>query len=339
VLSLEESGAESHRLQAAQEKGKFHQIVGMIVTISTVLVAVVAVLVFLAERRQYKVHSEGIVLITGASTGIGRDAAVYLTEHTGYLVLAGVRKESDFSSIDKLGKKNLKPVLIDVSSHESCTKTVQEIRALSESRGLPFVGLVNNAGVGHFNPVEFQDLDAARSLFDTNFFGLLDLTQQVLPLLRASQGRIVMLSSVSGFVASPFSGIYAASKFAVEALSDSLRRELQHHGVSVSVIQPGYVRTQIISSSRKNSQEQFEEQQADLLALYPTAAKRAGMEKMMSEQPGPEVTTTPAIVHALTAAHPKTRYPVASGMGLSATFISWIVWLVSDRVEDVIFSR
>jgi NAD(P)-dependent dehydrogenase (short-subunit alcohol dehydrogenase family) len=316
-----------------------HKVVDMIAAVSTVLVAVTAVLVFLAERQQYKVHSEGIVIITGASTGIGRDATEFLADNFNFVVLAGVRKESDFSAIEKLNKKNLRPLMLDVSSHESCTKAVQEIKSLSDSRSLPLVGLVNNAGVGQYNPVEFQDLDAARAVFDTNFFGLLDLTQQVLPLLRASGGRIVMLSSIGGFVGGPFSGVYAASKFAVEALSDSLRRELQHHNVSVSVIEPGYVRTQLIASSRKSSQEQYNQQEAQLLALYPAVGNPAEMEVMMSTQPGPEVTTTPAIVLALTAAHPKTRYPVAGAAGLSATVIAWIVWLLSDRMEDALFFR
>lgn len=312
-------------------------ILAMLVTVTAIAAAAIAVLVFLSDRREYKVHNKGIVLITGASSGIGRHAAEFLADNHDFLVLAGVRKDSDFSSIANMAKKNLRPLMIDVASHESCTKAVEEIRRLTESENLPFVGLVNNAGVGHFNPIEFQALNDARAVFDTNFFGLLDLTKQCLPFLRASQGRVVMLSSISGFVSTPFSGIYAASKFAVEALSDALRRELLHHGVSVSVVQPGYVRTAIIASSRKASETQFEEQKVELLELYPAAVKRGGMEKMLSEQPGPDVTTTPAIVHALTSAVPKTRYPVAGALGMSATFISWFVWTTSDRIKDFLF--
>mmetsp|Transcript_119388 Transcript_119388/g.234583 ORF Transcript_119388/g.234583 Transcript_119388/m.234583 type:complete len:310 (-) Transcript_119388:44-973(-) len=308
----------------------------MLGLLSAAVVAVIAALVFFKEQHEYFVHNSGIVLITGASTGIGRHAAEYLADNHNFLILAGVRKESDFSSIQNMNKSNLLPILIDVSSHESCEVAVEEIRKLSEQRRLPFVGLVNNAGVGMFNPLEFQDMGEIRRLFDTNVFGLLDLTQQTLPLLRASKGRIVMLSSVSGFVSSPFSGAYAASKYAVEALSDSLRRELVEHGVSVSVVQPGYVRTQIIASSVKASEEQYLERKSEMLSLYPGAAKRDGMEQMMAEQVGPDVTTTPAIEHALIAAYPKTRYPVAGAMGLSAKFISWMVWALSDRLEDTI---
>jgi short-subunit dehydrogenase len=309
----------------------------MLGIVSAIAVAAVSALVFFTEMREYKVHTEGIVLITGASSGIGKDAAEYLADHHNFLVLAGVRKQSDFAAVEKLNKKNLLPFLIDVASHESCTTAVDNVKKLSVERNLPFVGLVNNAGIGRFSPLEFQEMDDARALFDTNVFGLLDLTKQTLPLLRASQGRVVMISSISGFVSSPFSGIYAASKFAVEALSDALRRELLSHGVSVSVVQPGYVRTQIIATSRKATEEVYKEQSSQMLALYPGVAKREGMEEMMAQQPGPELTTTPGIVHALTAAHPKTRYPVAGALGLSATAISWMVWSLSDRVKDFLF--
>jgi short-subunit dehydrogenase len=210
------------------------------------------------------------------------------------------------------------------------------LKELTEKYNLPFVGLVNNAGIGgNYSPLEFQDMEYARKLLDTNVFGLLDLTQLSLPLLRQSQGRLVMISSLSGIFSLPLSGIYSASKFALEALSDALRRELAPHNVSVSVVQPGYVKTQIIKSSMKSIQEQDQE----MLTLYPTAsvAKRERMAEMMERMPGPEVTTTPAILHALTAAFPKTRYPVAEASGLSAKTLTWVSWILSDRIKDLVF--
>lgn len=300
-----------------------------------ITVSLLAGLVFHAERKEYKVHGKGIVLVTGASTGIGRDAAEYLSKNTGFLVLAGVRKESDYQSILESNQQML-PFMIDVSSHESCVNAVTKIQELTEKYDLPFVGLVNNAGIGgNFSPLEYQDMGFARTLFDTNVFGLLDLTQQALPLLRASQGRIVMISSLSGIFAIPLSGVYSASKFALEALSDTLRRELAVHNVSVSVVEPGYVKTAIIQTSLKSIQTQS----AEILALYPSAAvsKRQGMAEMMDRMPGPEVTTTPAIVHALTSAYPKTRYPVAQASGLQAKVLTWVSWGLSDRIKDMVF--
>lgn len=308
----------------------------MIGIISAVAVALVAVLVYFAERREYTVHREGIVLITGASTGIGRDAAEYLASNSDYLVLAGVRKQSDYNSIVEMNKSNLLPLTVDVTSHESCVSAIDQIRSLSESKGLPFVGLVNNAGLGGFNPIEFEDVERAKALFDANVFGVLDLTQLSLPLLRASRGRVIMISSVAGFVSNAFSSVYCASKFAVEAISDALRKEMLAHGVSVSVVQPGYVKTQIIARSINASAEEFEHKKEAMFALYPKTAKRLGMAEMMAKQPGPESTTTPAIVHALTSPFPKTRYPVASANGLSAKTISWLVWALSDRLKDML---
>lgn len=300
-----------------------------------VAVALLAGLIFHTERKEYFVHTKGIILVTGASTGIGRDAAEYLSKNTGFLVLAGVRKESDYQNILESNKQML-PFMIDVASHESCVSAVGKIQELTKKYNLPFVGLVNNAGIGgNYSPLEYQDMVYARTLFDTNVFGLLDLTQQALPLLRASQGRIVMISSLSGLFAIPLSGVYSASKFALEALSDTLRRELASHNVSVSVVEPGYVKTAIIQNSLKS----VASQSAEMLALYPNAAvaKREGMAVMMERMPGPEVTTTPAIMDALTSAFPKTRYPVAQASGLQARVLTWVSWILSDRIKDMIF--
>ena len=302
--------------------------------IVAVVVALVAGLIYQTEHKQYPVHTKGIVLVTGASTGIGRDAAEFLSKNSEFLVLAGVRKDSDYQNILDTNK-SLMPFIIDIASHESCTEAVKKISELSEKYNLPFVGLVNNAGIGgNFSPLEYQSLDYARKLFDTNVFGLLQLTQLTLPLLRASNGRVVMISSLNGIFATPLSGVYAASKFAVEALSDSLRREVAHHNVSVSVVEPGYVKTNIIQTSLKAIQ-----QDAEMLRLYPaaSASKREGMAKMMDSMPGPEVTTTPAIVHALTSPFPKTRYPVAQASGLNARVLTWVSWALSDRLKDKVF--
>lgn len=305
-------------------------------------VVVAAALVYKAERKEYPPHTSGIILITGASSGIGRDAAEHLAKNYNFLVLAGVRKESDFQKIQEQNHKNLLPLIIDVSSHESCVHAVEKLKELIDKHNLPFVGLVNNAGVGEFNPVEFQDIAEARTLFDTNVFGLLDITQLTLPLLRSCKGRVVMLSSISGIVSTPFQGLYAMSKYAVEALSDALRREVTRHGVSVSIIEPGYVKTQIMKTSLRGKGPdgvEIEPQNADMLALYPAAIKRDGMAEMMERMPGPETTTTPAIVHALTSAFPKTRYPVAQASGLSGRVLSWLAWLLTDRLKDVAFGK
>lgn len=312
----------------------------MIGTALATAVVLIAFLVLQSERHGYHVHTSGIILITGASTGIGRDAAEYLATNFNYLVLAGVRKEVDYNAIKEKNTKNLVPFIIDVSVPHSLNKAVSDLKMMMDQHNLPFIGLVNNAGVGAFSPLEFQDIAGARSLFDANVFGVLHLTQLTLPLLRSSKGRIVNLSSLSGIVSSPFSGLYAASKFAVEALSDSLRREVAPHGVSVSIIEPGYVKTQIMQSALKNGDGvRVEPVSEEWLAVYPASAKRDAMAVMIETMPGPASTTTPAIVDALTAAFPKTRYPVAQAGGLGAKVLSWIVWATTDRIKDFIFQK
>jgi NAD(P)-dependent dehydrogenase (short-subunit alcohol dehydrogenase family) len=149
--------------------------------------------------QEYHTHKNGIVLISGASTGIGRHAADYLSQR-GYKVYCGVRKHDDFDSILALRNKNLVPVILDVTKHKSCTSVMQIISGDIKFTNLPFVALVNNAGISRDVINEFHPLEDARLLFDTNFFGAVDLVQQALPLLRESKGRIVMISSVGALL-------------------------------------------------------------------------------------------------------------------------------------------
>jgi NAD(P)-dependent dehydrogenase (short-subunit alcohol dehydrogenase family) len=160
--------------------------------------------------REYPVHNQGIVLITGASTGIGFDAALSLAEigtaagdrddRYHYHVYAGVRKDQDIVRIKNLNITNLTPILLDVSQHQSCVQVMNFLTQETDRLQLPFIALVNNAGVSRKLPIEFHDLDDAKRVFNTNYFGALDMIQLSLPLLRKSQGRIVMTSSITGFI-------------------------------------------------------------------------------------------------------------------------------------------
>lgn len=160
----------------------------------------VFVLIDYIFQKSFIVHEKGIVLITGASTGIGRHAGEYLANHTGYTVLLGVRKIEDAEEIAAQNKPNLIPIILDVTSHESINDAVTEIKKKMEDKKLPFVALVNNAGISRRAPFELHDLDDIKFVFNTNLFGTIDLTQILFPLLRESKGRIVMVSSVSGKV-------------------------------------------------------------------------------------------------------------------------------------------
>ena len=179
------------------------------------------------------------VLTTGASKGIGFDAARLLAQK-GYRSLGTVRRDADATHLREAG---VEPVLMDVTNAASIARAAGEVERLLD--GMPLRALVNNAGVPAAGPIELADLDEARALFEVNFFGALATTQAFLPFLRESKGRVINMSSVSGRFAFPFAGIYAASKYALEAASDALRRELATAGIKVILIEPGSVQTPI----------------------------------------------------------------------------------------------
>lgn len=291
-------------------------------------------------RKAFTVHKSGIVLITGASTGIGHAAAEYLANNHSFLVLAGVRKESDAAQIRSMNIPNLQPLTIDVAKHDSCVKAVENMKKIMKERNLPFICLVNNAGINRHLPAEFQPVDDARTLFNINFFGVLDLIQLVLPVLRESKGRIINLSSVSGFISVPTMAIYSASKFAIEGLSDGLRREVAHFGISVSIVQPGFVRTTIAHTTEEVSMHIVEDPATNHLmrSLYapfygPNTTKK--LEMKLKKADTTEVTSK-AIEHALVDKYPKTRYPVSNSNGVPAWVLAWISWLANDDVNDIL---
>eukprot|EP00913_Durusdinium_trenchii_P032809 g30714.t1 len=189
----------------------------------------------------YPVHQSGAVLITGASTGIGLHAAKGLAE-MGYRVYAGVRSQAD---VEKIKRENpsLEPVIIDVTIEETVTRTVQQIKEELKIQGLKFVGLVNCAGVSRRLPLELEDMDIVKQLYEVNVFGVTRVTQAFLELLRDSQGRIVNIGSVAALLPHKGSSTYSGSKAALEMITDSLRLELAPWKISVSVVQPGYVQT------------------------------------------------------------------------------------------------
>ena len=240
--------------------------------------------------------------------GIGRHAAEYLAKnYPDCIVLAGVRKTQDFQSIEKEHISNLIPIYTDVTSHQSIVKSIQTVQTLMKTKNLPFIALVNNAAIANWKILEYFDVSEAKSLFDTNFFGVLDITQQFLPLLRASKGRIIMMSSISGFSAIPLASIYSASKWAMEALSDGLRRETLPMGISVSVIQPGYIKTDMLTDIR--SQITHEKDVTDSQHLYThivNEKKINAIIEQIEQGSSPEVTTK-VIEHALFNRQPRTR--------------------------------
>ena len=181
------------------------------------------------------------VIVTGASTGIGFSIAELLA-NKGYQVLAGVRTLEDQVRLEDL-HSNIQSFILDVAQSESIQKAFTETAPILDQATR--VSLVNNAGIAVPGPIEGLKISDLRRQFDVNFFGLVEWTQQVLPFIRKTKGKIFNMSSVSGLVASPYLGAYASSKFALEAMSDALRREMLRFGVEVVIIEPGPIRTPI----------------------------------------------------------------------------------------------
>jgi NAD(P)-dependent dehydrogenase (short-subunit alcohol dehydrogenase family) len=241
----------------------------------------------------------GGVVVTGASTGIGRETARMLAA-LGFEVFGTVRRSEDAEAVRADG---VTPVFMDVTDGASIQTARESVKAVLGTR--PLVGLVNNAGVQAAGPLELLPLEELRAVLEVNVIGLVGVTQTFLPDLRGSKGRIVNMSSVSGRIAMPFAGPYCASKFALEAISDSLRRELIGSGVLVIVIQPGSVRTPIWDKVRTANLERYRDTPYAKLLPRIRDQALAGVQKGL-----PPSVVAEAVVHALTTPRPPTRIPV-----------------------------
>jgi len=191
-----------------------------------------------------------LALITGASTGIGRETALTLVR-SGWTVLAGVRAQAAGEQLaaDAAGPGRLLALTLDVTDPDQVAAAAVRVAevagegAASAPGGLD--GLVNNAGIGLGGPLELIGAEDLQRQFDVNFFGQMAVTRALLPALRSARGRIIFVSSIGGRVAMAFNGPYAASKYAIEAVGDALRVELDSSGVQVALIEPGSVATPI----------------------------------------------------------------------------------------------
>lgn len=249
-------------------------------------------------------------------------------------MFAGVRSEAAGQRLQQQASARLTPVHIDVTDAASIAAAAEQIGKAVGPSGL--AGLVNNAGFAVGGPMEMVPLDLLRKQFEVNVIGQVAVIQAMLPLVRAARGRIVNMSSVSGIVAAPFFGPYSASKYALEAISDSLRVELRRWGIRVSLVEPGSVDTPIWEKSHASAEELLRQMPPAAESLYGEdfdAARKATGE--MARHAMPVERVVQAVVHALTARRPKTRYPVGT-----STRIVVAVWhLLSDRVHDWFMRR
>jgi NAD(P)-dependent dehydrogenase (short-subunit alcohol dehydrogenase family) len=275
--------------------------------------------------------SRGYVVITGASTGIGEACAHHLAG-LGFNVFAGVRKQED---AERVAGPRIEPVMLDVAEDASVSAAADQIAAAVAGRGL--AGLVNNAGIAVAGPLEFIDLADFQRQLDVNVTGVLRTTQSMLPLIReGTRGRIVNISSIGGRVALPLVGPYNASKFAVEALSDSLRRELRPWGIHVAVIEPGTVATPIWDKGVAQAQELDRDAPPEVRERYGDVIDRIRAEAEKNRTAGvPPQEVADAVAHALTAARPRTRYLIGRDAKIRASFAK----VMPDRMLDAAIAR
>jgi len=269
-----------------------------------------------------------VVVITGASTGIGAACALLL-DKLGFSVFAGVRQDVDAEALKQKASPRLIPIFLDVTDPESIISAVETVKNAVGDGGI--WGLVNNAGIVVPGPLELLPIADFRHQIEVNVTGQLAVTQGFLGLLRQGRGRIVNMGSISGRSAVPFMGAYNASKFALEGLTDAMRMELRPWGISVSIIEPGAIATPIWEKSLSQADTDQENLSQSALNLYGQAMNAVRKSVGIIASKGiPADIVAQSVVHALTAKHPKTRYLV----GQDAKIGVFLKRLLPDKVYD-----
>ncbi|HWC39893.1 MAG TPA: SDR family oxidoreductase [Acidimicrobiales bacterium] len=272
----------------------------------------------------------GSVLVTGASTGIGRACALHV-DGLGYRVFAGVRTEPAAESLRRAGSNRLVPVLLDVTDTAAIERAVGSIDSALDGRGL--LGVVNNAGVAHGGPIEYLPMEEWRTQLEVNVIGQVAVTRAMMPLVRRGRGRIVFIGSVGGRVGTPLLSPYAASKFAIEGIAESLRHELRPFGVRVVVVEPGAVKTEIWDKGRRYADEMEQRLPAEATALYSDAI--TGLRRSIDQQDRagiPPEQVARVVARALFSDRPRARYLV----GRDAQMAGLVARILPDSAKDAV---
>ncbi|MGN6587282.1 MAG: SDR family oxidoreductase [Solirubrobacterales bacterium] len=271
------------------------------------------------------------VLVTGASTGIGRATALRL-DASGWKVFAGVRDEAAAEALRADGSERLTPVFLDVTEPDQIAAAAERIEAESAD-GLN--GLVNNAGVAIPGPLETIPLEDFRRQIEVNLVAYVAVTQAMLPQIRQAEGRVVFISSIGGRIAFPFGGPYHASKFATEAIGDVFRQELRPWGLKVAIVEPGSIDTPIWERGQRKGEE-IEAKSPRMNLLYgPAIEKFRKVIEDTAERGIPPEKVAKAVAHALESPRPKTRYLV----GLDAKVQARLKPLLPTPLFDRLVAR
>jgi NAD(P)-dependent dehydrogenase (short-subunit alcohol dehydrogenase family) len=272
------------------------------------------------------------VLVTGASTGIGRSTALHLDQH-GWRVFAGVRKEKDAASLRDAGSERLEPLMLDVTDAGQIGAAAERVGAEAGQAGLD--GLVNNAGIAVPGPLETLPIDDFKRQIEVNLSAQVAVTQAMLSAIRNARGRIVFITSIGGLMAFPMFGAYHAAKFGLEAVGDVFRQELRPWGISVSVVEPGSIATPIwergqaeVDALAGRARDGHADLYGEAIEAYREVARKTG------ERGIPADKVAARIEHALSARRPRVRYLVgadARGQALATRVLPTrlLDWLVA----------
>jgi NAD(P)-dependent dehydrogenase (short-subunit alcohol dehydrogenase family) len=250
------------------------------------------------------------VVVTGTSTGIGR-ACVDRLAAEGWTVYAGVRKVADADDLKAKVSGGVRPVLLDVTDADQIEALCSLLRTDLGEKGLD--ALVNNAGVSEGGPIETVTDEQWRWHFDVNVFGVVNLTRELLPLLRTAKGRVINIGSVGGRASMPMMAPYSAGKHAIEAISESLRFEVADFGMKVACIEPGEIATAIWGKANDQLAQHLKVYDAATMARYDRHMDMIyGFVADGAKRGMPPSKVADSVYHAMTAAKPKHRYLVGS---------------------------
>jgi len=266
-----------------------------------------------------------IIFITGSSTGLGKITAEYLAKK-GHTVIGTSRNGSSVDSIT-IVKNQSYPLLVqmDVTDEQSIEKVIKFIHTQFGRIDV----LINNAGIGISGPIEETPIDQAKMIFETNFFGTLNVIQKVIPLMRTrKKGLIINTSSIGGVLGLPYQGLYSATKFAIEGLSEALRMEVQCFGINVVLVEPGDFKTTFTHNRIKNSSKS---------SPYSESVKKTTEILEHDEQQGTDpIKLAYLIEKIIKKSHPKVRYRVGS---FSQKFAASLKGVISDRIVQWILMK
>ncbi len=270
------------------------------------------------------------IFITGVSSGIGYDLTRFLLQKD-IFVIGSVRKKSDADRLKNEFPRNFATVFLDVTREADFAPALDAVQKITQNKGL--TAIVNNAGIAIAGPLQHLKIDSLRLQLEVNVIGLVRTTQVFFPLLLAANkpGRIINISSVSGRVALPFVGAYAASKHAVEAISDALRREVFIHGIKVINIQPASAHSEIWNKAIDQKDEYVNTEYKPILQKMEEniqqTIRNAIPTRMVSE----------AIWKAISHPSPKTRYIVAPSKWKFKLFNllpdKWLDFLITKNIK------